>query len=141
MTAVLKIVDKQLGKQTTPAFALRLASERITARELIRRRVRDEIRQLTEKSKKVFTDHERTRSFLIAFDPESPEARLNPFKRTAKPKRYDEDTEVGIACEAFEQNRFMLLFDDTQVDDLDKELIIKDDSEVVFLRLTPLIGG
>jgi hypothetical protein len=34
-----------------------------------------------------------------------------------------------------------MLVDDRQIGDLDEPIVLTPDSEVVFLRLTPLVGG
>jgi len=113
---------------------LRMASERVTARELILRRVADEVTLANGRH------GDTARSFLIRFDPTSAEATLNPAKRR-KPVRLDEAEEVEAALAAFTANRFVMLADDRQIVDLDEPIVLTPDSEVVFLRLTPLVGG
>lgn len=134
MAALAKIVDEQLGKGRGPAIMLRIASERVTARELILRRVADEVA--------VANGHHEdpARSFLIRFDPTSAAATLAPAKR-GKPVHLDEAEEVEAALAAFSANRFVMLVDDRQIADLDEPIALTPDSEVVFLRLTPLVGG
>jgi hypothetical protein len=134
MAAVAKIVDEQLGKGRGPAIILRIASERVTARELILRRVADEV--AVANSRQEYP----ARSFLIRFDPTSVADTLSPAKRT-KPVHLDEAEEVEAALAAFTATRFVMLADDRQITDLDESIVLTPDSEVVFLRLTPLVGG
>lgn len=141
MSAVLKIIDETPGIGRSPSFELRLASERISVRELITKRVNDEIDQLQAEAIENAAAHERTRSFLIRFDPSSPEGRLNSPRAGFKPKRFDRSEETRAACEAFAQRRFLILIDDRQIEDLDEELVVAPHTEVVFLRLVPLRGG
>lgn len=140
-SVVLKIVDQDLGKPRSLPFELRLASERISVRELIARRVQDEIELLKLQSKKNHDAHDNVRSFLIGFEPSSVEEQLNSPQKQTTGKQLDEDEEVRAAIEAFERRRFIILLDDRQIENLDEELSLMPASEVVFYRLVPLIGG
>jgi hypothetical protein len=53
----------------------------------------------------------------------------------------DADAEAERAITAYAANRFIMLFNDRQLEGLDEEIALTCDSEVVFLFLTPLKGG
>jgi hypothetical protein len=53
----------------------------------------------------------------------------------------DWERQAEVAVEAFEQQSFFLFVDGKQVGTLDDEVALGVDSEVRFLRLTPLVGG
>ena len=108
---------------------------------MISRRVDEEIEHLQAEAKKNNAAHEKTRSFLIRFDPASLEGKLNAPRTRAKPKRFDRTKERRAAWEAFEKRCFVILIGDRQIDDLDEELVVTPETEVVFLRLVPLVGG
>jgi hypothetical protein len=145
MAALLKIVDEHFGPGGTdrlPAVDLRLVSERVTPREIIRRRVEAEVEVLNQRKIAYAAGHARTRSFLIDIDAASPEAVLNlplKSKRGGHLARVEEET--GRALAAFGRQHFIMLFDDRQIDDLDLEVTVTPESKVVFLYLTPLKGG
>ncbi|MEZ0244721.1 MAG: hypothetical protein ACAH11_15210 [Sphingomonas sp.] len=145
MQAVLKIVDECFGVgagERRPALELRLVSERITARELIRRRIADEVETANLQKAEYAAAHARTRSFLIPLGDNAPEVKLNGLsKRFMRPQRFDETVEYDRAIEAFQKNQFILLFDERQISDLDEAIAVTPQSEAVFLYLTPLIGG
>ena len=141
MVAVVKIIDEHFGRREKHSFNLHLASERITARELISRRVAEEVILVNERQNEAWREQERTRSFIVRFDASPVEAALNKKKQRPKPVQLDLDEEIQSAIEAFESNRFALLFDDRQIGDLDEEVAITPTSEIVFLRLSPLVGG
>ena len=141
MVAILKIVDKQLGTIASDGFELHLASERLTARKLIERRVTDEVEIINEKRRKSRSGHDRTRSFLVRIDPTSTEKQLNAPKPPRRHIAMNETAEIETAIKGFESNAFVMLFDDRQIEDLDAELTVTPNSEVVFLRMTPLVGG
>ena len=48
---------------------------------------------------------------------------------------------VNTALKSFVKGEYFLLYNDKQVEDLNDTILLKPDSEAVFLRLTPLIGG
>ncbi|MEO7690990.1 MAG: hypothetical protein ABIS51_17040 [Sphingomonas sp.] len=145
MQSVLKIVDECFGTgagERRPALELKLVSERITARELIRRRIADEVETANRKRAEYAAGHARSRSFLIPLDSAAPEVKLNtPGGRPVRPRLFDEATEFDRAIDAFERNQFILLFDERQIPGLDDAIAVTPDSEAVFLYLTPLVGG
>lgn len=141
MSAVLRIIDKQLGQVANDSFELHLASERLTARELIERRVADEVEQINQNRSKIRRDHDQARSFLVRIDTDATEKRLNTPKPLRHKTTLNEAEEIETAIKGFMSNVFVLLFDDHQIEDLDSELTVTPTSEVVFLRMVPLVGG
>ena len=146
MSALLKVHDEFFGTKAqddSPPSELRLISERVSPREIIRERVLAEVAQVNAMRAKNAVRHTRTRSFLIDVEEGGAEERLNtsfPVARR-KGKIVDAEEEMEKALKAFRSNRFVMLFDDRQVDDLDDELTVMPGSEVTFLYLTPLKGG
>ena len=132
MSVALKIFD-QLNTSTDrqPAVTLQLASERISVGELIERRVRQEVEQFNARK----PEHYRG---LV--QPTDAEKTLNGF-RLRKTKTIDPDKQVKAATEAFEKGSILLLVDDRQLDSLTEELGVTSTTEVVFLKLVPLVGG
>lgn len=137
MAAQLKIVDEHFGPagtQRREALDLRLVSERISPREIIRQRVQAELQTLRRRER----PQSHTRSFLVEAAPA--EKTLNSL--VGKPRRLRTvEVETARACDAFERQAFIMLFDDQQVDSLDTEVTVTPHSKAVFLYLTPLKGG
>ena len=146
MPALLRIRDEFFGTKAEDdpePVDLKLVSERVSPREIIRQRVFAEVAELNERRMEHARRHARTRSFLVDVEDHSPEARLNkilPVKRRSA-ALLDAEQEFAKAIEAFEKNRFVMLFDDRQVDGLEDELTVVPGSEVTFLHLMPLRGG
>ena len=149
MVALLKLVDEHFGAGVTarkPAMELRLISEKVTVRDIISRRVADEVEAVNAERLSRAIQHEQTRSFLIPIEEGSVEDQLKPSLFNRVKKRHnqnllDTNQEIRRAVEAFENKSFLLLFDDRQIEDLDYEIPLMPDSEVVFLHLSPLKGG
>lgn len=55
----------------------------------------------------------------------------------------DVDPQVAVAnaLQAFEDGIYFVFIDDVQQHKLDSEVTVKPDSEMMFLRLVPLVGG
>lgn len=53
----------------------------------------------------------------------------------------DEEEAIALAMEAFEDGFYFIFIDDKQQDNLDQQVTLKADSQVLFLRLVPLVGG
>jgi hypothetical protein len=112
-------------------FTISLPAEVVTARELIRERVRQEVEGYNARQPEYFrglvqpTDAERT---------------LNGF-RLRKLRALDWREQYDRAVEAFHRNGFILLVDDRQVEDIDALIEVKPRTTVTFLKLIPLVGG
>ena len=132
MGAALKIVDETPAGQVVRETTLVLASETITVRELIERRVRQEV--------DAFNSREAGEVFHGLVQPTDTEASLNGY-RLRKPRLLDAEAQCAKALEAFEKNGFFMLADDRQVESLDEEIVVGPDVRVSFVKLVPLVGG
>ena len=132
MSAVLSIYDEVIGVQPREArFTLRLASERITAREIISRRVREDVDAYNAN---------RGEHFNGLVQPAGAEKLLNGY-RMRQPRLIDADRQCENAIEAFGRNGFLLLVDNRQIESLDEPIVIGDRADVTFIKLVPLVGG
>ena len=130
MPLAVEIIDETLGKRPTRNWTLDL-NEHVTVREIIRRRVYQEVQDYNLGGSGVF-------SGLV--QPHETEVTLNGY-RLKERRRLDWRAQAEEACRAFEQNGFMILVDDGQVTSLDETLWLKEGATVTFLKLVPLVGG
>lgn len=131
MSALVQIIDEVPGSAPRPAVKLRLVSEKVTARELIRRRVEHEVAEYNRRPSRVFHG-------LV--QPTDAERALNGY-RLKRPRPLDRERQVEAALAAFSSNGYFMLVDDRQVESLDDELVLTETSVVNFVRLVPLVGG
>lgn len=128
---MVTFVDETTSGRTHTSWGLEFTEERLTAREVIRRRVLREVAEYNARQPEVFnglvqpTDAERT---------------LNGY-RLRTPRRLDPERQCELALDAFGRNGFLLLVADRQVEGLDDEVELPPGTEVVFLKLVPLVGG
>jgi hypothetical protein len=130
MTTVT-VQDETSRGEAVRSFELELPDPTVTARELIRARVYEEVQA-----------HNRSRPdrFAGLVQPTGTERDLNGY-RFKKRRQLDWHRQVEIALAAFESNGFLLLVDDRQVTSLDEEVQLRPGSQVSFLKLVPLVGG
>lgn len=131
MSTTLVLYDETLSGERTPACTLDFPSERVTVRELVRRRVHQEVQDYNLRLPEVFRG-------LV--QPTDAERALNGYRLRA-PRRIDWETQAARALEAFERNGFMVLVGDRQAESLDEEIVVRLDTTVSFLKLVPLVGG
>ncbi|MDG4861512.1 hypothetical protein P8605_25580 [Streptomyces sp. T-3] len=128
---MVTFVDETTSGERRDAWALEIAEERLTLREVIRRRVFQEVAEYNARTTGVFrglvqpTDTERT---------------LNGYEQRTR-RRIDPERQYEHAVKAFGGNGFLVLIGDRQVEELDVELDLRLGTEVTFLKLVPLVGG
>jgi hypothetical protein len=130
MSVTLTIRDETLSGEPLREWVLELPEEKITVRELIRSRVYQEVQDYNLRQGPVFQG-------LI--QPEEAEKALNGWK-LRKARQLDWKRQYERAIEAFEKNQILILVNDRQTESLDEE-VVGSQTQVTFLRLTPLVGG
>jgi len=110
---------------------MEVAEERVTLRELIRRRICQEVAEFNAAG---------TAMFRGLVQP-SPAERTPDGYRLRPGRRIDPHEQFTRAVEAFGRNGFVVLSRDHQILGLDEEIDLARDAEVTFLKLVPLIGG
>ncbi|MEC3996585.1 hypothetical protein VSR01_24990 [Actinacidiphila sp. DG2A-62] len=129
--ATVTFVDETTSGERRDSWGLEIAEERLTAGELIRRRVFQEVAEYNARQPEVF-------SGLV--QPSDAERTLNGY-RLRTPRRIDPETQAALALKAFRANGFLLLVGDRQIEDAEEEVDLPLGTEVVFLKLVPLVGG
>lgn len=131
MPLTIHIWDERIPGTRSSAQAVVVEESAMTAKELIRSRVQQEVEQHNQSLPEVFRG-------LV--QPEESEQILNGFRmRTKRP--LDWKVQFERACSSFERNGFLLLVDGRQVSELDARIDLRPDSEVQFVKLVPLVGG
>lgn len=131
MTTTVRVRDEKSPGRAASEWALELLDERLTARELIRRRVYQEVTEYNARAPGTFRG-------LVQ---PSEAKRVVDGYRIAPGRRIDWEQQADKAVELFARNGFVLLVDDRQVADLDEEIELHAGSVVTFLKLVPLVGG
>ncbi|MBG0815693.1 hypothetical protein [Planomonospora sp. ID82291] len=129
--ATVTFRDETATGKPLAEFALPDLPESISARELVRSRVREEVARHNADPSARFTGLVR---------PADAEAELNGY-RTGERRRIDWEKQADAAERAFRRNGFVLLVGDRQVEDLSEVIDLTADPVVSFVKLVPLVGG
>ncbi|MEM8604600.1 MAG: hypothetical protein AAGF24_12295 [Cyanobacteria bacterium P01_H01_bin.121] len=131
MPVSLTLYDETTLGEKQPALVIDVLTETMTARELIRRRVYQEVKDYNTKQPE----------YLYSLvQPTDAEQTLNGY-RLRKPRKINWEKQYDKAIEAFQHNGFILLVNDQQVEDLETEITLVPETTVSFLKLVPLVGG
>src|SRR6185369_7046124 len=131
MATLLTLRDETTAGDHRAAVTLSLHEPTITARELIRARVFEEVKAYNQKLSDWFDG-------LV--QPEGSKPERDRF-RLREPRKLDWNEQARAALEAFDRNGFILLVDDRQIEALDEEIRVRPDTRITFLKLLPLMGG
>ncbi|MFD2685628.1 hypothetical protein ACFS5L_12380 [Streptomyces phyllanthi] len=124
-------VDETTSGGRGAGWELEVAEERLTLRELVRRRVFQEVAEYNARTPEVFHG-------LV--QPVDAERVLNGYALRTR-RRIDPEAQTELALAAFAGNGFLVLVGDRQITGLDEEIDLALGTEVVFLKLVPLVGG
>lgn len=122
--------DETFAKKAVSELLVRLSSERMTAKELISARVRAEAALSFEVV---------SGDYRVLVEPTAVEKALNGDRQNRTVA--DVEKQINKALAAFEDNVFFLLVDDRQIEGLEETVVIRSETVVTFMRLTPLRGG
>jgi hypothetical protein len=131
LMATVSFIDETTAGERGTAWHLEIFEESLPLREVIRRRVFQEVAEHNAKGGEIFRG-------LV--QPTGAERTLNGFKMP-QPRRVDAEEQAEKALEAFSRNGFVVLVDDRQVEDLDAVVDLRMGTRITFLKLVPLVGG
>ena len=129
MVLTLPIVDETTSGSRQSAGDFRFDSETLTLRELIRRRVQQEVGRYNQ------SDEPEFRGLI---QPGETERILNGVRER---RVLDWQRQCDKAIAAFQSNGFVVLVDDRQITDLDDPIELTAQTRISFLKLVPLVGG
>ena len=127
----MTFVDETTSGSRSDGWGLEIAEERIRVRELIRRRVFQEVAEYNARTPGVFQG-------LV--QPQDTERVVNGYALRT-PRRIDPEVQTELALAAFAGNGFLLLVGDRQLTGFDEEIELGLGVEVTFLKLVALVGG
>lgn len=131
MQTSLTVFDETARGERTHRVHLKLASERLTLRELITRRVQAEVERF---------NLQRPVNFKALVQPTGAQETPNGY-RLLQHRDLDWQVQLEEALKAFETNSFFVMVDNKDIKDLDQEITLTPGSDVVFIKVMPVIGG
>jgi glutaredoxin 2 len=129
MTTITIVDESTAGEKSV--WSLDVLDETVSLRELLRRRIYQEVTEYNAKQAGYFHG-------LV--QPTQAERTLNGFRiKTAQ--KLDWQAQYEKAINAFTRHGYIVLVNEKQIADLDVFLEICAGTEVTFLKLVPLVGG
>lgn len=129
MASITIIDESTMGQKQT--WSLDVLEETLPLREIIRRRIYQEVTEFNAKQSLYFRG-------LV--QPGDTERSLNGY-RLKKAQKINWEAQYQRAIEAFTGHGYIVLVDEKQVDDLDAPIALHAGAEVTFFKLVPLVGG
>lgn len=110
------------------------------------RTLRDLIDQVVRAEVKAFHERQEERRTFRALTARQIEQGLDQGKidmggSEVPHQSVDEAEAVAVACQALEDGMYFVVIDDENYQELDREIHVREDSRVTFVRLTLLAGG
>jgi hypothetical protein len=131
MLTNLIVHDETTAGHKTNTLTLGWLAERLTVRELIRARIRQEVEDYNLREPECFRG-------LVA--PTEAEHTQTGYKLRQR-RKIDWEQQYERALEAFEHRGFFVLVGDQQAQSLDQTFVITAITQVSFVKLAPLVGG
>lgn len=127
----ITINDETISGNILRELNLEFESQTITVKDLITKRVLEEVAQYNKKLPKFFNG-------LI--EPTNAEKTLNGYI-LKKRQTIDAEKQVFVALDAFQKNGYFLLINKIQSMNLEQKIELKEETKISFIKLTPLVGG
>ena len=129
---ILTIRDTTFSGEIINEVDLKFKTEIVTVRQIITERVTQEVDAYNESQSQL--------EFAGLVKPTRIENLLNKPKTNRK-RLVDAEQQVYVALDAFQKNSYFVLIDNQQAESLEETVTLRPDTEVSFIKLTPLIGG
>lgn len=124
---------------------LELLEEQISVRELVRRTVEEQVRDLIGRRALDNKSARQTLERQYLTDEEiaaaAAQGRVSLPKLSSSGTNLNAEREVERALKAFESRKFQIFIEGRQIESLDEQLSFREQTRVTFLRLMPLAGG
>jgi len=131
MPSTLTFTDEAPNGTRLSSFTLESLAERMTAREIIRARIYQEVQDFN------LNQREQFRGLV---QPTEAEQTFNGSK-LKRHRPIDWEKQFAEALRAFDSNGFFMLVGERQAESLDELFEVKVDTEITFVKLVPLVGG
>ena len=128
---VITVKDETFGGKILNELRLEFQTDMVSVKDIITERVHKEVEQYNNK---------RPEYFRGLVEPSDAEKTLNGFKLKTR-KVIDAEKQTFVALDAFQKNGFFVLIDNIQYDQLEQQVALRPDTNISFIKLTPLVGG
>ena len=128
----LSIKDETTSGKIINEVPVSFASELTSVKEIIQARVSAEVEAYNNK----LPDY-----FQGLVQPKDAERTLNGYKLKERRQKIDVEKQCLVALDAFKKNGYFVLIDNIQAESLEQMVVISLNTQISFVKLTPLVGG
>lgn len=134
---MVTIKDESGSGRIASSITLETTAERITLRDLIATRVREEVARYNAHRADLGYAGDVFAGLVM---PEGAVPAPGGFRMPSR-RAVDWERQAAESLKAFRRNGFFVLVGDRQITDLDEELRLTADTDIRFIRLVALVGG
>jgi len=131
MPITIQIKDETTGGKVTHEVPVSFDGELVSVEQIIKARIYADVDAYNRRLPEVYQG-------LV--QPTETEKTLNGWKMKER-RKVDPEKQVRVALEAFHSNGYFVLIDHIQAEKVDQMVVINAQTEISFIRLTPLVGG
>lgn len=130
---LLTIKNETFASENKTSAIIDIENKFLSVREIIEIKIKNEVEEYNKKIENGSSNIEITEF----------EKKLNSNKNnnTRNKKLLDMNKQIDLGIKAFQNNEYFVIVDDRQVQDLESIVEIKENTDISFVRLSPLIGG
>ena|SRR5688500_13371147 len=130
-TITLNIKDENATGKILNEVKVSFANNLATVKDIIKARVFAEVDAYNNRMPEYYKG-------LV--QPGDAETTLNGYKMKAR-KKVDAEAQITTALDAFYRNGYFVLIDNIQAEELDQMIVVNEQTQISFVKLTPLVGG
>lgn len=127
----ITISDSTAGGKIINEIKVSFSTELTTVKEIIEARVNAEVESYNTRLPEYFHG-------LV--QPADAEKTLNGYKLKQR-KKVDAEKQCLVALDSFLKNGFFIFIDTIQAESLEQMVVINENTDISFIKLTPLVGG
>lgn len=127
----IAIKDENISGKVLHELVIGFKTNTTTLKDIIEARVRQEVDNYNKKLPEYYNG-------LV--EPTDSEKTINGYKLKSK-KTIDPEKQVYVALDAFQKNGFFVLINNQQHSSLEDSIQLDSDTNISFVKLTPLVGG
>ena len=130
-TITLNIKDETATGKLLNEVKVSFANNLTTVKEIIKARVAAEVEAYNNRMPEYYKG-------LV--QPGDAETTLNGYKMKAR-KKVSAEAQITTALDAFYMNGYFVLIDNIQAEELEQMVVVNEQTQISFVKLTPLVGG
>ena len=137
----ITIAEELLGQGIIKTTVVDLTSSELTLKEIIAAKVETTVNTINNNLSSVKSNHHFSSDEELRLNREFLDEKNRQMQKRLEALELDAEKETYIALEAFQKGTFFVLIDDKQYSDLEESVLLSDQSQVKFIKLTQLQGG